>query len=216
MTITMTSRTTSVPNMMARSFVKIDGRHREAQKLLVITASNEEVAGAAHGTDKCGMFRVVSKFLTNTADQHVDGSIEGFPIDPTSFVDDSISTKHAAAVTDEQPQKLELGARESEITPAHVSGPLGPIYVEIAESQSLLVLPVHTATQDCLHAREEFPRFKGLWKVVVGAQFKSDDAVGHVSAGGEHDDGDPAGFTNLAAQRKSINVRKHDIEDYDI
>src|SRR5215471_6111614 len=186
-TITITSRTTSVPNMMARSFVKIDGRHREPQKLLVIAASNEEVAGAAYGTDKRGVFRVVSKFLTNTADQHVDGSIEGFPVDPTSLVDDSISTKHAAAVPDEQSQKLELGARESEITSAHVSGPLGPIYVEIAKSQSLLVLPVHTATQDCLHAREEFPRFEGLGKVVVGAQFKSDDAIGDISAGGEHD-----------------------------
>src|SRR5690242_12320095 len=46
MTITIVSRTTSVPNMMARSFVKIDGCHRGLQRCLVIAASNEEVAGA--------------------------------------------------------------------------------------------------------------------------------------------------------------------------
>src|SRR5215472_4113484 len=135
MTITITSRTTSVPNIMARSFVKMEGRHGDRKRRLVIAASNEEVAGATHGAYKRGMFRVVSQFLTETADQHVDGSIEGFPIDPSSLVDDSISAKHATAVADEQSQKLELGAGESEISPAHVNGTFCPIHIQIPEPQ---------------------------------------------------------------------------------
>jgi hypothetical protein len=58
--------------MMARSFEKIERRHRGPEKVLVILASKEEVPGAAHGTDKGRMSRVVAQFLTKTADQNVD------------------------------------------------------------------------------------------------------------------------------------------------
>src|SRR6516165_2001538 len=99
------------------------------------------------------MFWIVAKLLAETANQHVDGPIEGFPVDPASLVDDSVAAQHPASISDEQSQDLKFGIGESEITSPHLSRAYCPIQIEIADPNSLLILAAWPSPQDSLHAR---------------------------------------------------------------
>jgi hypothetical protein len=50
------------------------------------------------------MFGVIAEFLPKTADQYVDGAVEGFPIDTACLIDDSVPAQDPAAIPDKQSQ----------------------------------------------------------------------------------------------------------------
>src|SRR5215469_5852264 len=115
------------------------------------------------------MFWIVAKLLAETANQHVDGPIEGFPIDPASLVDDSVAAQHPASISHEQSQDLKFGIGESEITSPHLSRAYCPIQIEIANPNSLPVVAALPPPQDRLYAGQKFTRFEWFWQVVVRA-----------------------------------------------
>src|SRR5215475_3985349 len=86
MKVTIASRTTSVPTMMAESFENMDRRHRDLDAGSVIAASNEKVAGATHRADKGWMLRIIAEFLAKAADQHIDRAVESFPVDAARLI----------------------------------------------------------------------------------------------------------------------------------
>jgi len=61
--VTMLSNTALMPSMIANSFENMEGLHGHFQACSLTVASNEEVASAAHRTDKSRMFRIVPQFL---------------------------------------------------------------------------------------------------------------------------------------------------------
>ena len=68
------------------------------------------------------------------------------------------------------------------------------------------------AAEHGLDAGDEFAHGEGLGHVVVGADFEADDAVDFVVAGGEHEDGDRAGATDLAADLEAVHAGEHEVE----
>ena len=70
--------------------------------------------------------------------------------------------------------------------------------------------------QDCPEPGREFPAAEGLGDVVVGARGEGEYLVDLVVAGGEHDDRDGRGETDLAQQLQPVEYRHHDVGDDDV
>ena len=71
------------------------------------------------------------------------------------------------------------------------------------------------AAQQRAHARDELVRAERLRQVVVGAELETDDALGFLGAGGEHDDRDRGGRlvrAHDAADLEAVDVRQHQVE----
>ncbi len=71
--------------------------------------------------------------------------------------------------------------------------------------------------QHCLDARHQFPRVERLRQVVVGADFKPDDAVHVVALGRQHDDRHRvAAAAQAPAYRQPVFPRQHEVEDHQV
>jgi len=69
------------------------------------------------------------------------------------------------------------------------------------------------ASEHRLDARRELTRRERLRHVVVGAELEADDAIGLLSARGEHDHGQVAAGADPSAQREPVGAGKHHVED---
>jgi hypothetical protein len=61
-----------------------------------------------------------------------------------------------------------------------------------------------------LHDRE------GFAQIIVGSHLQPGDAVGHVTAGGEHEDRHQVLAPELAADGEPVQAGQHPVEDYEI
>jgi hypothetical protein len=69
------------------------------------------------------------------------------------------------------------------------------------------------APQNGPYAGGQFAGIERLGKVVVGAQFEADDAVGVLAAGGEHEDGEFALLAEAAQDFEAIHAGEHNVKD---
>ena len=72
------------------------------------------------------------------------------------------------------------------------------------------------AAQHGFDAGHEFARAEGLGDVIVGAEFKAENAVGFAALRGQKDDrdrGKACGLANLAAEFEAVFARNHDVEE---
>ena len=67
-----------------------------------------------------------------------------------------------------------------------------------------------------IHPRHQFARVERLHDVIVGADFKADDAVKFLTAGGEQDHRDVVGLTDMTTERQAVLARHHDVEDDEV
>ena len=65
-------------------------------------------------------------------------------------------------------------------------------------------------------AGQQLARVERLGDVVVRAQLESDDLVGVVPAGGDHDQGRVRVLADLARQREPVHARQHQIDEQDV
>jgi hypothetical protein len=69
-------------------------------------------------------------------------------------------------------------------------------------------------------ARQQFARLEWFGQVIVGTQFKADDAVHRVALGGQHQDRRAGLFagqrTDAAAHVQAVDVREHQVQDHQI
>ena len=82
----MTSKVTAMTIMMVSSRAKIDTRTRGLRS--GTRASDEDVSGSANGANETRVLGIVTEFLAQAADQHIDGAIVRFPVDSTRAVHD--------------------------------------------------------------------------------------------------------------------------------
>src|SRR5579863_9073562 len=100
--VTMSSKTAFMPSIMASSLENMEGCQPVFRACSVNAASNKEVARAAQCADESRMLWIITQFLTQTANQHIDRTVVHFPVNPTNFVDDSVAAENAATIADEQ------------------------------------------------------------------------------------------------------------------
>jgi len=87
---------------------------------------------------------------------------------------------------------------------------------EIADGENLRRRIGGTSAKNGANAGDQFARIERLWEIVVGAGFESGNAVGVISAGSEHDDGNLRMETNAAENFAAVENRPHDVEDDDL
>ena len=79
---------------------------------------------------------------------------------------------------------------------------------ERAETQRIqrlnLAFGLVKTAQDRFDSRQQFARIEGFADVVIGTELQTDDAIGLIGSGGEHNDGDARLGTNFLAQNEAI------------
>ncbi len=138
----------------------------------------------------------------------------------TQLVEDVVAAEHAPALAGQQVQQFELGAGEFNLFAlAHhtaarrVDGQAFErqhVGRRCAVGRSALA---QAAAQQGLDVGDEFARFEGFGQVGVGAQLQAHHTVHHVTARGEHDDGNVALLADGAAEFKAVHLGQHHVED---
>ena len=72
------------------------------------------------------------------------------------------------------------------------------------------------AAQHRVDPGQQFARVERLGEVIVGAHFKSENAIDILAARGEHDDRHLRFGADLAAQAEAVLARQHDVEDQEV
>src|SRR5689334_18064295 len=129
----MTPRLTVIASMISASLTNTEAdSHR--RRSLTDTASDEAVAGAAHGADERRPFRIVAELLTQAADQYVDRSVVRLPVDAAGLVHDPLAGHDAAAIPHQQRQQLELGGRQRQLLAVQSYRVRGPVHLQRADA----------------------------------------------------------------------------------
>ncbi len=77
-------------------------------------ASDEAVAAASHRPDERRLPGVVAQLLTKAADEDVDRSVVGLPVDAPRFLENPFPGEHPPAVPYQQVEQGELRGCEAE------------------------------------------------------------------------------------------------------
>lgn len=171
------------------------------------------IAEATDGLDTVGGF---AKFFAKAADVSIhSASVDGALVAPY-IVEENVPALHTPTPLDQCSEELELGGGKLDFLAAQSDLMADAIHGDVAELQRVCGLNGSIrAAQNALDAERKFTRRKGLGHIVVGAQFKAEDAVHFVGFRGEHDDGDVlrggVGFESLT-DLKPAHAGEHQIE----
>ena len=97
--------------------------------------------------------------------------------------------EHDAGVHHEQLEQVELGLGELERAAAAGGGAAERVEHEVADLERVVVAGDAGAAHQRAQARAQLVERERLHEVVVGAGVEAGHAVGHLVAGGEHEDG---------------------------
>jgi hypothetical protein len=117
------------------------------------------------------------------------------PVRIPDLVDEPLPRHDAARLAQEQLEELELLAGQIQILPIHARCATRRVQrncpdLQRARSLDLCHRPLADPPQDSADARGDLTGAERLHDVVVGAELEADDAIGLLTAGGEHDDRD--------------------------
>src|SRR5262249_59298678 len=167
-------------SITATSLANTESRTTNVPSRSVTAISREAVADAANRADERRAFCVVTQLLPNAADEDVDRPIVGIRIEASHGLHDPIASEHAAAVAHQQSQHLELGGRQRQWLPFQGRRPRGPVHLQRAEPEDL-ILVARAAAEHRLPARDELARLERLGDVIIRAELEADDAVRNVA-----------------------------------
>src|SRR5712692_9515219 len=167
------------------------------------------IARAAHGVDHSRLTGGL-ELLPQVA--HVDFDDVGFAIEviPPGLFQDLLAREHPARIAQEQRQQVVLFSRQVDDSVAAARFAAGFIQHQVGEAQLAARLRL-AAAQQGTHARQELLERERLGKIIVGAAVETLDAVRYLIAGGEHQDGLVAAFTEPAADLNAVDAWQLDI-----
>src|SRR5512145_320977 len=152
--ITIRSRQSAIPTMMARSLAKIEAWIATRTGASGIAASNEGVACTVHGLDITRAAGVITKPRAQPADEHVDGTVEGIEFSTAEKVHDPLPAQDPAAIPHEQLEQVVLRSGQVERSTAKPRRAGLGIDLEVACSEAFGGTR-HSAAQDGLDPRDE-------------------------------------------------------------
>ncbi len=120
--------------------------------------------------------------------------------------------KIATRLAGERREQLELGARQRNQPPGHLSPEAGNVEDDVAGPDHVAGRRASVTAQDRAHASDELTWTERLGHVVVGTQLEADHLVGLVIAGGEHDDRDPGVASEATRHLEPVEPRKPEVQ----
>jgi len=127
-----------------------------------------------------------------------------------------VAGKDAAEMAGEVVEQAEFGGRGGHGLTANGENHGGGIDGDVADLEWTGRQGALEAAKHGFDAGDEFAGTEGLGDVVVGADFKAEDAVGLAAFGGEKNDGnagEAGGLADGAAKLEAVAAGDHDIED---
>src|SRR5580704_846558 len=192
---------------------------RSLKKMRFFTLSSlrglEAVAGAAHGLEIAGIFRVGLDLLADAADVNVDrarGDVGGVAPDGVEKV---IAGKHASLVAREIIEQAELGGGGGYGVAAHGESHGRGIDFDVADLHGTGRKRALEAAQHGFHAGHEFARAERFRDVVVGAEFETENTIGFAALRREKNYGNRGQadrLADVAAEFETVLARDHDVE----
>src|SRR5215831_1034529 len=155
--VTSKTRHIAIASIAVTSLAKTDPRSHSGTRV-----SHEAVTDAAHGANERRLLGIVAELLTQAADQHVDRSIERFPVDAVCALDDPLATQDAPAIADEISEQFELRGGQRQWTFAQPRGTCGEVQLDGASAQDLLLRVAReaNAAQHRLHPGHQLTRLE--------------------------------------------------------
>src|SRR5579872_3722987 len=214
----MTSRMTAVAAMTIRktaSSLKKMRFFNVSSSAILSLRGLEAVAGAAHGFQVAGIFRVGLDFFADAPDVHIDGARSHVGGIAPDGVEKVITREDASLVAGEEVEQAELGGGSGNHAAADGEGHRRGIDFNVADFHGTRWKRAFEAAQDGFYAGDKFTRAERLGDVVVGAEFEAEDAVRLAAFGGEENyrhGGEAGSLTDGAADLEAIFAGNHDVE----
>jgi hypothetical protein len=191
-----------------------------AHHYLLPVGIDEEVAGGADGADEAGGLGIVAEFLAEGGDVDVYRAVEDLVVAVADFLEELLAGFDAAAGADEAGEEVELDGGEIQGLVMEGDDAGADVHAEGAgeeirgvRSGGGLGGAEGATADDGAETGEELAGGEGFREVIVGADLEADDAVGFVTTGGEHEDGDVAGFADLFEDLEAVHAGEHEVED---
>lgn len=173
-------------------------RRRESLLRNLSDVGGEQIAVSAHRFDESRLARVVAQLAPKPRELHVDRAIDRGRGVAARPVEKLVACKDSPRTANEGDQEREFPAGENDRRSIRTSdGAIVDIDSPSGEAIDFAIrarldrrLPrrLLTSSQDRADARREFARIEGFGELVVGADFKSDDAVDVFAARRENND----------------------------
>jgi hypothetical protein len=157
--------------------------------------------------------------LEAISDLVVDGAVKDLRCPPAGQIEQLLAAEHETRALQKHGQQAELGRGESDLGPIVADQPaLVRIERPAVEDQptSRKAAARHfgplAPAQDRLDPGQKLTRVEGLGQIVVRADLQTDDPVGFVPQGGQHQDRDGAACAQPPADRQPVLAGHHHIE----
>src|SRR5579863_7487585 len=111
--LTINRSVTAMRIMMVSRRAKMDTRTRGLRS--GIDPSDEDISRAANCTNKCRVLGVVAQLLAQAADEHVNGAVEGFPVDSARSIENALAAQHPSGIAHQKREEFEFGRGDGEI-----------------------------------------------------------------------------------------------------
>ena len=149
----------------------------------------KHIARAAHCQNAQRSLRIAFDDGTNARDMHVDRAVERVQRFATDQIHQLLARQYAAGTFGHGAHQGELVVGQVADLAIDTQAPCIAINLEPAKTQyrsGALVAGTAPATQHGANPCQQFTRLKRFGQIVVGAQFKADNAIGRIAARGQH------------------------------
>ena len=145
---------------------------------------------------------------------------------PAEQVHDGIAAQHPVGMLDKDMQQIELGPGQFELFESLQQHPLinvQLVWPKLSQAGFMTRLRLwlwlwlwRATAQHRPHPSKKLTRIEGFWHVIIGAHFKTDDAINLLSARRNHDDRQFVVATQTTRQRESVLAGQHEIKYHEI
>ena len=136
---------------------------------------------------------------------------------PTQAVQDIVAVEDFARLFGQHAQQFKLSARQLDQLSLAQHCVRVQVNLQTVKNQPMMLGHSASAPQHGLQACHQLTRLKRLGQIVISPQFQANDAIHHITARGQHDDGNIAcaitTLANGAAQLKAIHLGQHHVQN---
>jgi hypothetical protein len=179
---------------------------------------HEGIARRSDGSDEVGIFGVIPEFFSERGDMHIDGSIEDLVVSVADFLEELFAGFDPTDGANQGEQEVEFDGGKQEGLVAENGLSRGLEDAQRADLKGGVLgfawgeLGSLGAPGDGAESGQQFAAGERFGQIIICAQFESDDAVGLLASGGEHEDWDVACVADAFEDLESIHPWKHQIE----
>ena len=133
------------------------------------------------------------------------------------LLEDVLTGGDLAAGTHQDPEQLELPGRQLQLARTDEGPVSSDVDSDLTDAQLILGGLPRGAADLRPHARQQLGQAEGLGDVVIGSGIQTDDEVGVLATGGEHEDRDGQALgPHLTGHVQAVDIRQPQVQDDDV